>query len=260
MGEGAGQPAFEFGRDGAMHEDALGRHAGRAVVQREAERERFDDEIEIGVGANDDGVAAAQFHRGGNEMRRELGENLFAGFGAAGEENFVRTRIDGGARGFGGFGQQRDELGVEAGANDEFMERTRGRGAADAGFEQHGIAGDERLNHLHAGQQQRVIARADDENDAERFAMNFTAHARRARAEVRVVPRRRGARMASGFAFEKATGFGERKNFGGERFERGTLAGGGGGFGKSSGVFGDQAAQLANEIQSRGERRGAQRA
>ena len=94
----------------AMDEDTPGRHAGRAAIQREAERESFGDQIEIGVAANHDGVGAAEFHGRRNEMRRELLENLFAGFGAAGEENLVGTRLDGGTGGVSGFGQQGDEL------------------------------------------------------------------------------------------------------------------------------------------------------
>src|SRR4029079_12857294 len=117
-----------------MDKDALGSQAGRADIEREAEDKGFGDKVEIRIGANHDGVGAAEFHRGRNEMRSELLENLLAGLGAAGEQNFVGTRLDGGARGFGGFGKERDEWAVEAGTNTEFYQRKSGRGAADTGL------------------------------------------------------------------------------------------------------------------------------
>ena len=88
---------FQFRRDASGDEHALGRHAGRAGVEREAESQRFHGESEIGVGANDDGVAAAQFQRGRDKLRCELGENFFARGRGTGEDDLVWTSFDGAA-------------------------------------------------------------------------------------------------------------------------------------------------------------------
>jgi hypothetical protein len=101
-----------------MDKDALGRHARRAVVQRQAELQHLHHQIEVGIGADDGGVAAAEFRGCRNQARGELGQNLFASGRGASKEYSVGTRIDGGANGLGGFREERDESGVEAGAMD----------------------------------------------------------------------------------------------------------------------------------------------
>ena len=55
----ASQSSLQLRRDGAMDENALRRHARRAVVQREAERQGFYHQIEVRIRTNNDGVAAA---------------------------------------------------------------------------------------------------------------------------------------------------------------------------------------------------------
>ena len=163
-------------------------------------------------------------------------------------------RPDGAAGGFAGFGQQRDELRVEAGAEDQLGQRLRGGRSPDARLEQHGVAGSQRLNELHSREQQRVIARPDDENDAERFAVNLAAHTGEPKGPATLAKAARD-QHPSGFAFEKPTSLGERKNFRGQGFERGTLPGGGGSFSELRRVFSDQSAQLANQLQAASQRR-----
>ena len=249
-----GQPAFEFGGDAAVNENTLGRHASRAGVEPQPEGQRANHEVEVGVGADQHGVAAAQLHRRGNQVRRELSKDVFARGRRAGEQDFVRARPDGAAGGFAGFGQQRDELRVEAGADDQLGQRVRGGRSADARLEQHGIAGSQRLDELHAREQQRVIARPDDENDAERFAVNLAAHTGEPKRPATPAEAARG-QHPSGFAFEEPTGLGERENFRGQGFERRTLPGGGGSFGQLRRVFSDEPAELANQLQAASQRR-----
>ena len=109
------------------NENTPGRHAGRAGVEAKTERQRFHREIKVGIGANDDGVAAAQFHRGRNQVRSELRENLFTRGRRAGEQNFVRARGNGSASRFRRFWQQSDELRIESGAGDQ-VAQCSGRG------------------------------------------------------------------------------------------------------------------------------------
>ena len=54
-------------------------------------------------------------------------KDLFARGRRAGEQDFVRARANGRAGGFAGFGQQRDELRIEAGANDQLGQRSAPR-------------------------------------------------------------------------------------------------------------------------------------
>ena len=187
-------------------------------------------------------------------MPRELSKNVFARGRRAGEQDFVRVRPDGAAGGFAGFGQQRDELRVEAGADDQLGQRLRSGRSPDTRLEQHGVAGSQRLDELHAREQQGVIARSDDENDAERFAVNLAAHTGEPKRPA-TLAEAAGGQHPSGFAFEEPTGLGERENFRGQGFERGTLPGGGGSFSQLRRMFSNQSAELANQFQAAIQRR-----
>ena len=125
----------------------------------------------------------------------------------------------------------------------------RGRRAPNARFEQHGVAGSQRLDELHSREQQRVIARPDDENDAEWFAVNLAAHTGEPKRPATLGEAPHGQHL-SGFAFKKPTGLGERENFRGQGFERGTLPGGGGSFSQLRRMLSDQSAELADQLQA----------
>ena len=112
---------------------------------------------------------------------------------------------------------------VETGANDKSAERPRRCRAAGTGLEQHGVAGDEGLNQLSAGQQQRIVPRADDEHHPKRIAMDFTAHTSEPERKSASVQAARGEDF-SRFSFKKTAGFGERQNFSEERFDCGAVS------------------------------------
>ena len=130
-------------------------------------------------------------------------------------------------------------MGIEAGAMDEIDQGTRREGTADARLEQHRIARDERLDELNTRKQQRVIAGADNQHDAQRFAANFTAHPRKPERKAASSKTTRSEKLR-GVAFKKATGFGKGKNFRSDRFERRTLARRGRGFRENGSVIGDE--------------------
>src|SRR6185436_11248869 len=113
-------------------------------------------------------------------------------------------------------------MGIESGPMDYPDERARGGGAADTGLEQNGIARDQRLDELHTRQEQRVVARTDDEDNTDRLTADFTAHAGEPEGQTAATePTWRENQFR--FAFEEPARFGKRKHLGRERFECGTL-------------------------------------
>jgi hypothetical protein len=106
-------------------------------------------------------------------------------------------------------------LRIESCAGDHVAQCSGRVGAADTGLEPDCITSNESLNELNSRQQQRVIARADNENNTKCFALNLAAHAREpewtsAFAEALWLEE------FSRFPFEKATSIGERENFCGQ--------------------------------------------
>ena len=178
---------------------------------------------------------------------RELAENYFARRRRAGEDHLVRARGDGAAHGDGTFWKHRDKLRIKAGADDQFNEGAGCGGAAHAGFEQDGIASNERLDDLRTGQQQRVIAWADDEHNAERIALDFTAHSGQPERQFPTAEAAWSKNFLS-FTFEEAAGFGEGKNFSQKRFNCRTITRRRRGFGQRRGVFSNEAAEFADQF------------
>lgn len=154
-------------------------HARFPGVQPQAKGQRANGQIKICVGSDKDGVAAAQFHRGGQQPRGKLRENCFTGGGGTGEENLVDVDGESGLRSFGGFRQERAQSGVESGGDEHLQQATHRSGAAGSRLHKHRITGGECLKDLNTGQQQRVVAGANDQDNAERFAANLRRHARK---------------------------------------------------------------------------------
>jgi hypothetical protein len=123
-----------------VNQHSLRRHAGRAVVEFETELQRLHDKIQVRIGTHDEGIAAAQFHRGWDETRRELREYFSTGRGGTGEDNFVRTRVNGRHSGFGRLRQERDKVGIKSRAVNHLDQCPRCEGAAHTGLEQHRVA------------------------------------------------------------------------------------------------------------------------
>ena len=148
-------------------------------------------------------------------MRRELGQKVLTRGRRAGEQDSIRFSGNGGAGSGGRFGEQGDEARIKTRPDNELTKRARRRQSAHSGLEPDGIAGDEGLDDLHAGQEQRVIAWADNQHDSAWLAHNFTAHAGEPEWKS---PATECARRENFFrlAIQKPTGFRQRQDFGGE--------------------------------------------
>ena len=242
-----GQPAFQFRGDAAVNKDALRRHAGRAAIERQPERQRADHRSRSAsartITASQPLSSIVAGIRCGASCAR-----IFSPVAAEPVNSTLSGRARMAARAASrDSGSNATSCGSKPARTINREERLRGGRSAEAGLEQHGIAGRERLDELHAREQQRVIARPDDENDAKRLAVNFAANTGKPQRPAALAETARGEDLFR-VAFKKAAGFSKRKNFGGQGFERGTLPGGGRGFGKLRGVFGDQPAQFANNF------------
>ena len=246
-------------RDGEAREEILGDElhnheaargdAGIAVVEAGAETEGADDEVKIGVGENQHGVLAGEFHHGWRIRFGECREDIAAVFGGAGEDHFVHAVGDGAARGGYALGKDGEQSGIEAGVACELREGERDVACAGRGLEQDGVARDERVQRVHGGQEKRVVCRADHENEAEGLALHFKGHALHPEWTSAASASACGEHAVCSF-FQPATGVGEREDFGDEFLGDGTTAHRSSGGGESVGVFCDAVPQRAHDFET----------
>ena len=200
-----------------MHEDAAGRDAGGAAVQRQAEADGAGDAVEVGAGEDEDGVAPRELHRspapGGGASSARTSRPVSA-------EPVSRTLSTPAAiaraRPRRLLGQDREQPRRQAGSGGDRGEGLARRRAAPPRLPEDGVAGGEGLQRLHAGQEERVIRRRDRR-----------ARAPAARAAPRpsspVQPGRPAAATRAGaaasrpgrLALQEAAGVGERDDLGG---------------------------------------------
>jgi hypothetical protein len=111
------------------------------------------------------------------------------------------------------------------------------------------------LHQLHAGQEQWVIARPNDEHNAEGLATDLGADASEPE-RTRPAGKPTWGKESRRFTFEETACTGERKHFGCERFSGRTEAATRGRFGKAQSVFGDEMPGAMDDLEARGQRSG----
>ena len=84
----------EFFADGLLDEDSFDGEADLAAIGVAAPDGAAGGDVEIGVGENDHGVFAAEFEDGGNQVLGAGFGDTASGLDAAGEQNFVGSRVD----------------------------------------------------------------------------------------------------------------------------------------------------------------------
>ena len=218
-----GEPCEQIVGDGLHNDEPARRDAGLSCVQSRAEAQRAHDKIEIGVGEDEHGVLAGEFHHGRSVCPGERGENLAAVFGRAGEDDFVHAVGDGAARGFNALGQNGEQRGIEAGAAREVRKGERDLARAGRGFEQHGIARDECVQRMNRGQEERIVSRPDHEHDTERLPLHFERNALQPKRTATLAAATR-REHAAGIALQPAARIGEREDFGDELLGEWTIA------------------------------------
>ena len=142
-------------------------------------------------------------------------------------------------------GQDGKERGIEASSEHEARESQRDFARAWRGLELHGIASGERVQRLDRRQEERIVARADDEHHAKWPALHFKRNTLQPERAPAFSASARG-QHTRGISLQPAARVGQGKDLGGEFFrERAVLYGPGGG-GELRRVFRNKMAQFAD--------------
>ncbi len=195
----------------ADQEEPSRRHAGSRTVEPQSEGQRRNRTIQIGAGQHEDSIAAGELHDSGRQMRRQLMQNRRASGGGAGEKNFVHAGSDGLRRRLGRFVQQLQQSRIEAATHQHVAQRLSGGHAASRRLPQNGIAGGQRLQRLHPGQEQRIVRGRNNEHHTQRLAPGLRGDPAKPKgAGVRAKPL--GSKNPAGFALQKTAGLDQRQH------------------------------------------------
>ena len=143
-------------------------------------------------------------------------QNSSSGRSGTSEEDLVDTPSDGIGSSLRRFVEQLQQGGIEAAGHQGRTHRLSRCSTSGRGLPKNSVAGSERLQRLHPGQEQRVVRGSEDEHDTERLAAGFRGNpAKPEGASMRT--ELLGREDPAGFALKKAAGLDQWQHFRNQR-------------------------------------------
>ena len=170
--------------DARVDIEAIGGGAGLADIAHLGDHRAIDRGIDIGVGADDEGRIAAEFHRRRDDTVGGAVQQLAADFGRAGEGDHahppvVQEPVD--ERPRAPRGNDIDDAFRHAGLFEERRERQHGQRRLRCGLDDDGASGRERRADLARAHRRREVPGRDHDRDTGRPVLHENARAARRR-------------------------------------------------------------------------------